>query len=147
MGASPRQSMARCWSGCITGLQGRKNLEKLHRFSKPLIKTSSSLQSNIRFVLIVRLTHTHGKQPGGGLSMIFSLDGKPLTEPLEDGRRGAHLGGRRRIERHSSCKDLYRHSRPRCQGRPVVLSLLLNPLVDTPITVKKSYLHCRWASL
>jgi predicted amidohydrolase len=77
---------------------------------------------------------TKSVQPGGGFSMIFGPDGKPLCEPLGDGEEGIlvadiDLG---EIDRAKAFIDTVGH-----YARPDLLSLLVNPSVDKHITVMK----------
>jgi nitrilase len=73
-------------------------------------------------------------QPGGGFSMIFGPDGKPLAEPLEDGEEGILVAeiDLRDIDRAKTFIDTVGH-----YARPDLLSLLINPTADKPITIMK----------
>src|SRR5437868_2633324 len=62
-----------------------KNLEKNNLSGNPVTKTVRP-PPNIPRIPILRLK-CHD-QPGGGFSMIFGPDGKPLCEPLGDGDEG-----------------------------------------------------------
>ncbi|KAJ9494071.1 hypothetical protein H2202_010499 [Exophiala xenobiotica] len=88
-----------------------KNLEKNHLVGKPPIKT-----------------------PGGGFSMIFGPDGKPLVEALEDGEEGILVADvdLRDIDRAKAFIDTVGH-----YARPDLLSLLVNPTADSCITTMK----------
>lgn len=66
--------------------------------------------------------------------MIFGPDGKPLVEPLEDGEEGILVADvdLREIDRAKAFIDTVGH-----YARPDLLSLLVNPAVDTHITTMK----------
>ncbi|KAK5046813.1 hypothetical protein LTR84_007167 [Exophiala bonariae] len=74
------------------------------------------------------------KTPGGGFSMIFGPDGKPLAKALTDGEEGILVADidLRDIDRAKAFIDTVGH-----YARPDLLSLLVNPSQDKHITVMK----------
>lgn len=73
-------------------------------------------------------------QPGGGFSMIFGPDGKPLAKALTDGEEGILVTDidLRDIDRAKAFIDTVGH-----YARPDLLSLLVNPSQDKHVTVMK----------
>ncbi|KAI0549895.1 putative nitrilase [Xylaria curta] len=71
------------------------------------------------------------KTPGGGFSMIFGPDGKPLCEPLGAGDEGILTAdvNLRDIDYPKAFIDVVGH-----YARPDLLSLLVNPKVDKHVT-------------
>ncbi|KAI1850703.1 hypothetical protein JX265_004414 [Neoarthrinium moseri] len=74
------------------------------------------------------------KTPGGGFSMIFGPDGKPLCEPLGPGDEGILKADvdLRDIDYPKAFIDVVGH-----YARPDLLSLLVNPTVDTHVTTMR----------
>ncbi|KAJ5291996.1 nitrilase [Penicillium angulare] len=72
------------------------------------------------------------KTPGGGFSMIFGPDGKPLCEPIEAGVETILMADvdLRDIDYPKSFIDVVGH-----YARPDLLSLLVNPKVDKHVTM------------
>ncbi|KAF2158491.1 hypothetical protein M409DRAFT_71612 [Zasmidium cellare ATCC 36951] len=72
------------------------------------------------------------KTPGGGFSMIFGPDGKPLCEPVDAGAEAILTAdiNLRDIDRPKAFIDVVGH-----YARPDLLSLLVNPVADKHVTV------------
>ncbi|KAJ5292758.1 uncharacterized protein N7443_008711 [Penicillium atrosanguineum] len=72
------------------------------------------------------------KTPGGGFSMIFGPDGKPLCEPIDAGAEGILMAdvNLRDIDYPKAFIDVVGH-----YARPDLLSLLVNPSVDNHVTM------------
>jgi nitrilase len=71
------------------------------------------------------------KMPGGGFSMIFGPDGKPLCEPIGDGEEGILKAdvNLRDIDKAKAFIDVVGH-----YARPDLLSLLVNPSAAKHVT-------------
>ncbi|RAO69822.1 uncharacterized protein BHQ10_005834 [Talaromyces amestolkiae] len=74
------------------------------------------------------------KTPGGGFSMIFGPDGKPLCEPVDAGAEAILTANidLRDIDKPKAFIDVVGH-----YARPDLLSLLVNPTIDTHVTTMK----------
>ncbi|KAF2814255.1 putative nitrilase [Mytilinidion resinicola] len=74
------------------------------------------------------------KTPGGGFSMIFGPDGKPLCEPLDTGEEGVLIAdiNLRDIDYAKTFIDTVGH-----YARPDLLSLLVNPVAAKHVTLMK----------
>lgn len=74
------------------------------------------------------------KTPGGGFSMIFGPDGKPLCEPIDAGVEAILTAtvNLRDIDKPKAFIDVVGH-----YSRPDLLSLLVNPTVNKCVTVMK----------
>jgi predicted amidohydrolase len=74
------------------------------------------------------------KTPGGGFSMIFGPDGKPLCEPVDAGAEAILTADidLRDIDKPKAFIDVVGH-----YARPDLLSLLVNPTVDKHVTTMK----------
>jgi len=105
-----------------------KSLERCFLVGKPPIKTVSITAD------VLQLNVLTCDQPGGGFSMIFGPDGKPLAEHLEDGEEGIVIADvdLTDIDRAKTFIDTVGH-----YARPDLLSLLVNPSADSCITMMK----------
>lgn len=77
---------------------------------------------------------TSHRQPGGGFSMIFGPDGKPLCEPISDGEEKIITAevNLRDIDKPKAFIDVVGH-----YARPDLLSLTVNTKVAKHVTINE----------